>query len=444
MMLVLICTSIFLLVLSTVPENQNGWMEDAEVFFTYFFTFELFVRLLPVKNLSYLLTDPYLWCDVLAVLPSYVVMFGDGSSLHVSMRLMRALRTLRLLKMSRSYDGSIVVYRTLRLSISALGVPAYFLAVAVVVFASVIYYLELENPDTAGLAYPTKFESIPAAIWFVLTPLTTNGSMFAPDTDAGKFATGIAMVFGVLFLSMPLSIVGQNFTTIWEDRERVIFIEKVKEKYLDSRDLDRAALIRTFSKLDQDGSGTLTLKELRVALRSMGVNMTSHSMRQLWRCLDMDRSGEIEADEFVKLFFDDDHNHHRGTSRSTSFFASKAKKESIKQMNEQADSDLEKELTGNSLGASGDADAAGAGAADAAGAAGAAGVRIAFESPEANSYDDATIDATAMVRMQRAQVRMEAQLQALMASHVRLEKALCVATGIKIGEPEVSFYICKN
>ena len=114
---------------------------------------------------------------------------------------------------------------------------------------------------TAGLASPTKFESIPDAIWFVLTPLTTNGSMFAPDTDAGKFATGIAMVFGVLFLSMPLSIVGQNFTTIWEDRERVIFIEKVKEKFLDSRNLDRAALIRTFSKLDQDGSGTVDYDE---------------------------------------------------------------------------------------------------------------------------------------------------------------------------------------
>ena len=31
------------------------------------------------------------------------------------------------------------------------------------------------------------------------------------------------------------------------------------------------------------------------------------------------------------------------------------------------------------------------------------------------------------------------QLQALMASHVRLEKALSEATGIEIGEPEPSF-----
>ena len=232
-MLVLICANIVILVLSTVPENHNGWMGEADIIFTVFFTLELFVRLLPVKHISYLCFDPLFWCDVFAILPSYAVMFGDGS-LHVSMRLMRALRTLRLLKLSRSYDGSIVVYRTLRLSIMALGVPAYFLAVAVVVFASVIYYLELdENVDVVGIGSgrPAKFDSIPDAIWFVLTPLTTNASMFAPDTDAGKFVTALAMIFGVLFLSMPLSIVGQNFTTIWEDRERVIFIEKVRSYF---------------------------------------------------------------------------------------------------------------------------------------------------------------------------------------------------------------------
>ena len=39
-------------------------------------------------------------------------------------------------------------------------------------------------------------------------------------------------VFGIVFLSMPLAIVGNNFCVIWDDRERVIFIERFKEHFL--------------------------------------------------------------------------------------------------------------------------------------------------------------------------------------------------------------------
>ena len=37
------------------------------------------------------------------------------------------------------------------------------------------------------------------------------------------------MFFGVIFLSMPLAIVGDNFTATWALREKVIFVEKVSQ-----------------------------------------------------------------------------------------------------------------------------------------------------------------------------------------------------------------------
>lgn len=140
----------------------------------------------------------------------------------------------------------------------------------------------------------------------MLVPLTTNSyASPVPGTDLGRAVTLGAMIFGVLFLSMPLAIVGQNFTTIWEDRERIIFIEKVKDTFIKDGDVTAEALAEAFEKIDFDGSGTITRKELRLALRGMGMRLGDVSLAQLWHAIDHDKSGEIDQHEFIKLFFDD-------------------------------------------------------------------------------------------------------------------------------------------
>ena len=114
--------------------------------------------------------------------------------------LLKALRMFRLLKLSRQYDGSIVIYKALKLSLAALGVPFFFLTVAVIVFSSIIYYLE-----ALFHVGPPTFRSIPHAIWFMLVTMTTVGyGDVSPSSEVGKAVTVCAMLFGVLFLSMPL------------------------------------------------------------------------------------------------------------------------------------------------------------------------------------------------------------------------------------------------
>ena len=94
----------------------------------------------------------------------------------------------------------------------------------------------MTGDDDSGENNTAAFHSIPHAIWFMLVTMTTVGyGDVSPNTAAGKFITVLAMVFGVLFLSMPLAIVGNNFCVIWDDKERVIFIEKFKEHFLKVR-----------------------------------------------------------------------------------------------------------------------------------------------------------------------------------------------------------------
>ena len=194
------------------------------------------------------------------------------------------------------------------MSLAALGVPFYFLAVAVVVFASFLFYLEQQgarmNGDCQAGNCGAAFHSIPHAIWFMLVTMTTVGyGDVSPNTELGRMVTVFAMIFGVLFLSMPLAIVGNNFAAIWEDRSRVIFIEKFKESFA-TKKVDRATLQTVFEDLDTDGSGTLSFKELKVSLTKINVRMSAYAFKQLWRAIDSDNSGEIGFEEFTRLFFE--------------------------------------------------------------------------------------------------------------------------------------------
>ena len=142
--------------------------------------------------------------------------------------------------------------KAIRSSAYALGVPFFFLGVAVVLFATLVFYLErlevmsniiscdrptictgldltygVDKQTCDGLCLPDGYElvfaSIPEAIWFMVVTMTTVGyGDVSPTSTVGKIIASMGAVFGVLFLAMPLAIVGENFTSIWGDKEKVL------------------------------------------------------------------------------------------------------------------------------------------------------------------------------------------------------------------------------
>ena len=307
-MLVLILLNSVLLCLSTLPRYLGGWMDETEVVFNIIFTIELLVRLVPLEKVWEF--DVYLSFDVLAIVPGWLILLSkeEGAGNDV-VRVMKALRTLRLLKLARQYDGSHRdLPRDARVDLRRCACPSSSSRCRDGLL-EFLYYLELEAAGREN----SVFESIPQAIWYMLAPLTTNGFEAEPTSGAGCFVTIGAMFFGVLFLSMPLAIVGSNFTSIWDDRERVVFIEKVKEHFF-GHHFTRENIVAAFDEMDLDHSGSISFKELRVALLRMGIHMSPQSLRQLWRAIDTDLSGEISTEEFVRLFFEDRGAQHRGSS----------------------------------------------------------------------------------------------------------------------------------
>ena len=154
-------------------------------------------------------------------------------------------------------------------SFSALLVPLFFLGLMCICMAGIIYYVEgvrrtphaAPAPPSAGrgargaghgargvghcawrraseryapratpahaaalaaqMLYENEdFDNIFKAAWFVIVTLSTVGyGDISPVSPLGKFLTVPIIVAGLLFMAMPISIVGNNFTVIWEERQ---------------------------------------------------------------------------------------------------------------------------------------------------------------------------------------------------------------------------------
>ena len=51
------------------------------------------------------------------------------------------------------------------------------------------------------------------------------------QTAGGKIITSFAMLLGVLFMAMPITIVGNNFATVWEEKESVSIVLTVQRLF---------------------------------------------------------------------------------------------------------------------------------------------------------------------------------------------------------------------
>ena len=267
-----------------------------------FFTVELFLRLSVAESLKRFLGDWYTIFDILALVPCWNnVVFGYVLGFkHVACgtlaSLLRALRMCRLLKLGRKYEGGIVIMRALKLSTPALSVAFFFLFVSVIVFSTFLFFAEKLDVQKVPAFY-----SIPHAIWFMTVTMTTVGyGEVYPLSVAGRCVTSVAMLFGVLFLSMPLAIVGNNFCMVWDDKERVVFVEKIRQQ-LAIKNLDVDHMHRAFDMMKNQHDNALSFRGFREALNMLQIQMPPHHLATLWRTLDTNDKGDVNLTDFVEL-----------------------------------------------------------------------------------------------------------------------------------------------
>lgn len=287
--------------------QQHDW-STYELVFTMIFTVELALRVFAEGSCN----ETFIVIDALAIVPFYVSLFSDSISV---LTLLASVRMLRLLKVVRHFDGTLIFVRAIRKSFKALTVPALFTVIMALVFASLLYYIEKAGAEGKGIdgsqfsskADVAAFRSIPEAVWFMFATFTTVGyGDVSPNTNTGRLLVSVCMIIGVLLMAMPLAIVGSNFVQVWDDREKVTAVEKLKDALFRHKK-DPETVEAVFHAIDKDGSKTLSYQELRLGLKDLDVlkDITNKKLTKIWAALDPDGNGEIELHDFQGVLFGD-------------------------------------------------------------------------------------------------------------------------------------------
>jgi len=190
--------------------------------------------------------------DLAAILPVFIdVVLKQLRPLRV-LRSVRLIRLFRIFKLGKYSSRVTIMVQTIRNSVQPLTILMFFLTIGVVLFSSLIYYAEKgQCPDVYALqrnggwglykadciandnartsdgvlccnegGSPIGFESIITTAWWAIVTMTTVGyGDLVPRTMIGRALSVVAMLCGILLISLPVAIVGSKFQEVYEEYE---------------------------------------------------------------------------------------------------------------------------------------------------------------------------------------------------------------------------------
>ncbi len=218
-LIVLIAASVIAVILESMPSVEAKYGEALSIFeivTVAIFSVEYLLRLwssvelpsaaakTPLQaRLNYIFSFHAI-IDFLAILPFYLLTFGLFGA--VDMRFLRAVRLLRVLKLTRYSAAMNMVFTTFRDNGRALSAAFLILVTVMLLAASGMYYFERE-------AQPEAFSSIPAAMWWAFATLTTVGyGDITPITVGGKIFGALITVVGIGMVALPTSILATGYS----------------------------------------------------------------------------------------------------------------------------------------------------------------------------------------------------------------------------------------
>tara|TARA_B110001452_G_scaffold249211_1_gene236588 strand:- start:110 stop:1705 length:1596 start_codon:yes stop_codon:yes gene_type:complete len=262
-----------------------------EVFSVTIFSMEYVSRLLCCPRLCGFFWTPLNLVDLLAILPFYLGLIlskGEldpyecrddydkhGNWLNATemllasqeeedsgvpnlgfLRVVRLVRIFRVFKFGKYSLGLQMFVGCLKSSTQPLGIIAVMLVIASTVFGAIINIFEATTSSYSGMTgdiegyleangrgaetHDMCFGTIIRGYWWAFVTMTTVGyGDCYPVTPVGKMVTGVTMIFGILSLALPITVIGSNFAKMVE-----VFAEEAAE--LGAADLDGTGMIDEF------------------------------------------------------------------------------------------------------------------------------------------------------------------------------------------------------
>ncbi|WGD31605.1 ion transporter [Ancylobacter sp. WKF20] len=225
-LIVLIVLNVVVAVLETVPSlllRDMPFFRSFEILSLALFALEYALRLWSAPEnpryrgvaagrarLRHMVT-PAAIIDLVAWLPFLISML-----FHVELRTLAIFRLLRFVKLARYSPGMQSLFEVLHRERQSLMACFWLLAASVLIAASAMYVAE-------GTVQPQHFGSIPAAMWWAMTTVTTVGyGDTYPLTPAGKVIASLTMITGIIMIALPVGIIATAFVDVIKRRDFVI------------------------------------------------------------------------------------------------------------------------------------------------------------------------------------------------------------------------------
>ncbi|XP_051263076.1 potassium voltage-gated channel subfamily G member 4-like [Dicentrarchus labrax] len=236
---IMVVVTVVSLCISTMPDEQEEAtgkcsqkcrnMFVVESVCVAWFTLEFMVRFFHAQSKLEFTRSPLNIIDAAAVLPYYVSLFlelgdesvqdivaGAGKStidkLGLTLRVMRALRILYVMRLARHSLGLQTLGMTILRSMTDFSLVLLFMCVAMTVFSPLVHLAESELAPNAARTPQLSFSSIPASCWWSIISVTTVGyGDMVPYSIPGQLVALISILSGILILSFPSTSIFHMF-----------------------------------------------------------------------------------------------------------------------------------------------------------------------------------------------------------------------------------------
>merc|ERR1712012_162361 len=246
------------------------------------FTAEYFLRLYASPERWKFMRSVMSVIDFVAIMPYYIgLTMSDDNEVSGAFVTLRVFRVFRIFKFSRHSQGLRILGYTLQSCASELGFLVFSLAMAIIIFATIMFYCEKNTPNST-------FTSIPASFWYTIVTMTTLGyGDMVPDTMLGKIIGGVCSLSGVLVIALPVPVIVSNFSRIYHQNQRADKRRAQKKARLARIQIAKATSGAAFVAKKRAAEARLAAQEAGVMMEEdSNENIFELQHHHLLRCLE--------------------------------------------------------------------------------------------------------------------------------------------------------------
>ncbi|XP_019630020.1 PREDICTED: potassium voltage-gated channel subfamily A member 10-like [Branchiostoma belcheri] len=189
-----------------LPVTKNPFFV-AETIYVAWFTLELVLGFVTCSDRCRFVKDYVNVLDFIGIVLYFAELGMEVTSSHPTdqinrivsaMWIARLVRMLRIVKVTR-YSGDMQLFwKAMTNSMTAIILFFFMTTVLMVLFSCVVYYTEIDDPDT-------KFTSIPETFWWAIVTMINIGyGDYYPRTIVGKIVGSIAAIAGIVALCLGI------------------------------------------------------------------------------------------------------------------------------------------------------------------------------------------------------------------------------------------------